>query len=79
MLVENQKVKVKWMNCNIEWYTSKGYVYTKYLDDFFVDIKDLQKGSKSFVKVVCDYCGEIYECRYYSYKRNNDSVKKRLL
>lgn len=76
MLVENQNVKVKWMNCNIEWYTSKGYVYTKYLDEFFVDIKDLQKGSKSFVKVVCDYCGEIYECRYYSYKRNNDSVKK---
>lgn len=29
MLVENQKVEVKWNAHNVKWYVGKGYTYTK--------------------------------------------------
>lgn len=56
MLVENQKVKVKWHRSNKEHYTSLGYKFTKMKDEFYVDINHLTEGSKVKVKFVCDYC-----------------------
>jgi hypothetical protein len=64
MLVENQKVNVKWNRKYKKYYTDLGYVFTKDNDEFEVDIKHLLKGSKSLVKYACDGCGKIFERSY---------------
>lgn len=58
MFDENQIVQVKWGGTNKEWYTSKGYVYTKKGDTFDVKAKDLPKGSHVHVNITCDICGK---------------------
>ena len=67
MLIENQKIKIKWSRKNKKRYESLGYVFTNYGDDFFIDIKDLTKGSEIYVKVICDYCGKEYDVAWYHY------------
>lgn len=61
MIIEGQKVVVKWNNANRKHFESivndngnKKYKYTKQGDEFLVDIKDLNKGSKSLVSCNCD-------------------------
>ena len=76
MLCSNQKFKIKWNNTNKDWYISKGYKYTKRYDEFYVDIKDLMKGSKVKVKCICDYCGSVYECYYYAYNKSHKQICK---
>lgn len=56
MLVENQKVEVKWNNNTKKHYVDKGYCFTKLGDTFLCDVNDLIKGSKIKVLVKCDYC-----------------------
>lgn len=73
MLLLNQKVEIKWHpknKCRLE---ELGYKYTGIGNSVFVDVKDVSHGSKSLVKVQCDYCGKIYEKRYkdYFYQRDN--------
>jgi hypothetical protein len=53
----DQKVKVKWSKGNAKYYKEKGYLFTKYEDDFYVAIGDLSHSSRSFVQFICDYCG----------------------
>lgn len=76
MLIENQKVKVKWMYCNRKHYSEKGYNFTKYKDDFYVDAEDLTLNSKYHVKVKCDYCGEIHNVPFQSYIRGHKIISK---
>jgi len=55
-----QCVKTRWNSRNMSQYISKGYVFTKYNEQFWVDIKDIQEVSpKSTVRITiqCDYCG----------------------
>ena len=67
MLIENQKVTIKWTNRNKNWYVSKGYKFTNYNDTFVVDIMDLSYGSKIKVKAKCDYCGEPKDVQWKNY------------
>lgn len=76
MLIENQQVLVKWHTNNKQWYINKGYEFTKYKDEFYVDVKDLTPGSKIKVDVKCDYCGKIIPVAwkdYIHYKHNKYS------
>ena len=50
----SKTVIVKWNPANIKHYKFKGYTYTKYGDEFEVNIGDLSKGSHALVKVKCD-------------------------
>ena len=45
---------VKWHPKNKYWYVNRGYVFTKFKDEFEVNIEDLTKASKAMVKVKCD-------------------------
>ena len=76
MLVENQKVEVKWGSSNKKWYKEKGYEFTKMGDKIFVDVEDLPYGSKARVRVICDYCGKEYECYYYAYTNGRNKFPK---
>ena len=66
-LVLPQKVKVKWNGNVRKHYKSRGYVYTKYLDEFYVDVEELTKGSTSIVNVKCDFCDLINQMSYKDY------------
>lgn len=64
MYDENKIVQIKWNNNNIEWFESKGYVFTKRYDLFDVLVKDLNPTSKQRIIAICDYCGNEYETSY---------------
>ena len=55
-MIPNQNVKVKWVGYVKKYYISLGYPFTKILDEFEVDIKDLPLKSNMYVFFICDYC-----------------------
>ena len=67
MLVENQKIKMKWNGVNQEYYQNKGYVFTKYRDVFYVDVEDLSHGSNAKLQIKCDDCGKEYAMTCHGY------------
>ena len=52
-------VVVKWNSKNKKWHEEKGYIFTKWKDEFEVKVEDLSKGCRVFVKIECDGCKEI--------------------
>ena len=70
MVVENQKIEVKWCSPTKEWYINKGYKYTKYGDSFIVDLEDLQPTSTYKIQAKCDYCNEIISIGYGNYLKS---------
>jgi len=54
-----EETLVRWNYSNKKWYESKGYIFTKWKDEFLVRVQDLSKGSHSLVDVICDNCGKI--------------------
>lgn len=74
LLDENQLVQVKWSGSNKEWYTSRGYVYTKQGDIFDVKAKDLPKGSNVRINVICDICGKEYGRSMKQYNNRPDKT-----
>lgn len=67
MLIQHQKVPVKWHVRNKQRLEQLGYVYTGMGTVVLVDVEDLSNGSKSYVSVQCDYCGKIYQKVYKDY------------
>lgn len=67
MLVENQFVQINWRPQNRDYYSGKGYIFTKYGDSFAVRAEELMPTVKVKVDVQCDYCGEIYTIDYGNY------------
>lgn len=77
MLVENQKVEVRWNNFTKKHYIEKGYKYTKNGDVFIANVEDIQHGSTVKVKAICDYCGNenyVQLKDYYNHTKEN-SIK----
>ena len=66
-LILPQKVKVKWTGNTRKHYESKGYIYTKNLDEFDVAVEDLTNGSMTMVNIKCDYCDNIVSMAYKEY------------
>lgn len=60
-----------------KWYVSKGYVFTKNNDMFFVKAEDLHPGTGIKINTICDYCGKEVELAYKDYIKNtkNNTVK----
>ena len=56
-MIAIKKVIMKWNPANKKWYESKGYIFTKYGDEFEVKIEDISDGSHIFVDINCDNCG----------------------
>ena len=65
----SKEVKMRWNSKNKRFYEDKGYTYTKMRDEFYVRVEDLKEGSNVKIQVKCDYCGNIYEVQYYSWKK----------
>jgi len=54
-----KEVTTKWSPSNKKWYENKGYIFTKWNDEFEAKVEDLQDFSHMLVDVQCDHCGEI--------------------
>lgn len=54
-------VIIKWNSKHKKYYESKGYIFTKWKDEFEVKIEDLPDNSHALVDIQCDGCGEILE------------------
>ena len=72
MLKENQTTEMRWHPQNKQYYTDRGYVFTKMRDVFLVNVKDLPHGSHAKVVVVCDYCGKETIRTYKDYCNHHD-------
>ena len=51
-------VIIKWNPRNKKWYESRGYIFTKWKDEFEVKVEDLMNSSDVPVKIKCDGCGK---------------------
>lgn len=66
MFDKNQLVEMRWNAGTKAWYESKGYVFTKLNDLFYVNAEDLKPSSNKIIKVICDYCGKNFEKKFYA-------------
>jgi hypothetical protein len=66
-LLLTKTVIIKWNPANIKWYESKGYIFTKWKDEFEVRVEDLSDGTATSVSIQCDKCGEILNVNWNSY------------
>lgn len=64
MFDNTQIVKVKWHSHNKQHYISRGYHFTRIVDEFEVPAYDLPPKSKTIIKYICDYCGQEKETTY---------------
>lgn len=76
MLLPNQWTKMRWHSRNKDYYTNRGYVYTKMGDEFDVRVEDLPSQSHAYVKVQCDYCGAISLAKYQNYNNRSETDGK---
>ena len=74
MLVDNQFVTLNWHPRNKSRLESLGYEYTGIGTPVLVKLEDVSRGSKVYVRVVCDYCGKEYTKKYKDYwmQHSND-------
>lgn len=71
----SKTVNVKWNAKIKKHYVDLGYEFTKMGDSFEVKVNDLTDGSAVRVCVKCDYCGCIYNVRWYWYlRRKQDTI-----
>jgi len=76
LIILTKRVKIKWHPRNRHWYEDKGYLFTKYKDEFEVDIKDLSDWSTAKINIQCDGCGEIlFNIPWQNYKTHNKDGK----
>ena len=67
MLIPGQYTKMRWHARNKYYYMERGYEFTKMGDEFDVKVEDLPSESHVYVKVQCDFCGEIIDVKYQNY------------
>jgi glycogen debranching enzyme len=78
-----KRVQVKWLNATRKYYESKGYNFTKYNDEFEINIEDAPPKSNSiYVEILCDYCLEkgihnVFRQRLADYTRTHDGITKK--
>ncbi|GIN23125.1 hypothetical protein [Siminovitchia fordii] len=68
----NQKAEVKWSNRNATYYLDLGYPEKKPGETFYVELKDLSKGSHVLIKVICDYCDSIFNKKFSSMRNTKN-------
>lgn len=69
-------VQLKWNGSNKSYLISKGYIFTKINDIIKINVFDLMENSNVKIEVKCDYCGEVFSRRYYSYVSSHSIINK---
>ena len=68
-MIIDDKVLMTWNGRNKKHFESKGYIYTKQRDEFYVKVEDLQETSHVKIHVGCDICGKENHVAYRDYLR----------
>lgn len=67
----SKTVKIKWSGSNRKHYEDKGYIFTKFFEEFEAGIEDLTDSSKALVEARCDCVdcknAHLKPIRWYSY------------
>jgi len=64
-------VPTQWNPITKMWYEARGYIYTKWKDEFEVKVEDLPPKSSTLVDIECDGCGELLEdIKWKEYKKS---------
>lgn len=74
-MILTKKTRTKWHTKTRGYYENKGYKFTKYREDFDVNVCDLIESSHVIVECKCDKCGAIKQMEYRAYNKccsNND-------
>jgi hypothetical protein len=72
----SEKVIVKWNHKTKAFYEDKGYVFTKYGDEFSIYLSDLPESSAVKIECKCDYCGDPTEKKYNAFKKSRQDIEK---
>jgi hypothetical protein len=66
-IIIEKVVTMKWNPKNRQYYEKMGYVFTKWKDDFIINIKDLSRGSHILITAKCKNCGNEKKMQYKTY------------
>lgn len=72
----SKETECKWNAKNKNHYVELGYNFTRMNETFISKIKDLTKGSSSIIEVRCDYCNEIYNTTWCTYRTLKEKDNK---
>lgn len=77
-MIKTETVMVAWNPSNRDWYRERGYVFTKWFNEFEVKIEDLALSSAYLIEFECDYCGTKFTKKYGDYIKllKNDKTGK---
>ena len=65
-----KNIITKWNPNNKKHYESKGYIFTKWKNEFEIKVEDLTDGSHVEIDVECDNCGKLIKnVKWMAYKR----------
>lgn len=76
ILIDGQKINIKWSRGNKLWYTEKGYSFSSYDCELIVNAEDLQPTSKEKVFCICDVCGIVKSIGFYTFSRSYKKYSK---
>lgn len=77
MIDMEQEVEVIWGAKCKRHYLELGYEDRKIGELFYPKLKDVSLGCHSFVEITCDYCGDKYKTRYYTYNKGKKSINNK--
>ena len=67
IIVQDQKIIIKWGAKNRKYYEDLGYKFSNMGDEFEGSVNDLPHTSQQAVKIECDYCHNIINVKYSYY------------
>ena len=71
-MIKSEFVKVKWWYNNRNWYKNKGYIFSNWKDEFYVNVEDLSLCSTIDIEIECDYCHKVFSVNYVDYLKNKE-------
>ena len=69
-------LNIKWSGNQKTYYENKGYMFTKFGDEFECKFEDIPHSSDRYVKCKCDYCEKEYSIQVKKYYRGKDIIDK---
>ena len=74
VIILDEYIDVRLNSKNKEWYTNKGYTWTKSGDTIRVKVKDLSPKSENIIKVICPKCQREHYTLWKSVYNTHDSL-----
>lgn len=67
---------IKWNGNQRKYYEEKGYLFTKYGDEFECKVEDIPHSSDRIIECECDYCHNIFTKQIKKFYKHREIVQK---